>query len=231
MTDVPVAAGTIVVYSDLGCPWAHLAVYRLLRARAALGLDGSVAVDHRVFALEVVNERPTPKLILDAETVAVGTLDPGAGWQLWQEEAHHYPVTTLPPMEAVQAAKEQGLGASEQLDRALRVALFGRSRCISVRSVILEVARSCDTVDVDALAAALDHGRARRAVIEQHRQAEAGDDVNGSPHVFLPDGYAVHNPGIEMHWEGEHGRGFPVVTKDDPSIYGDLLVRAARLAA
>ena len=230
MTDVPVAAGTIVVYSDLGCPWAHLAVYRLLRARAALGLDGSVAVDHRVFALEVVNERPTPKLILDAETVAVGTLDPGAGWQLWQEEAHHYPVTTLPPMEAVQAAKEQGLGASEQLDRALRVALFGRSRCISVRSVILEVARSCDTLDVDALAAALDDGRARRAVMDQHELAMS-PAVDGSPHLFLADGTDVHNPGIDMHWEGPKGSGFPVVTADDPSIYDDLLRRAAAVAA
>lgn len=44
-------------------------------------------------------------------------------------------------------------------------------------------------------------------------------------------GTACHNPGIEMHWQGEQGRGFPVVTTYDPSIDGDLLVRAARPAA
>lgn len=37
MTDVDVRPGTIVVYSDIGCPWADLAVHRLLRARHALG--------------------------------------------------------------------------------------------------------------------------------------------------------------------------------------------------
>ena len=42
-----------------------------------------------------------------------------------------------------------------------------------------------------------------------------------------PDGTEVHNPGVKMSWEGEHGFGFPVVSKDDPSIFEDLLKRAA----
>ena len=60
----------------------------------------------------------------------------------------------------------------------------------------------------------------------QARSAESGR-VNGSPHLFLPDGTDVHNPGIEMHWEGDHGKGFPVVDRDEPAIYEDLLRRAA----
>jgi predicted DsbA family dithiol-disulfide isomerase len=134
-------------------------------------------------------------------------------------------------MEAVQAAKEQGLRAAEQLDRALRVAFFGESRCIALRSVILDVAARCPALDVHELAGALDDGRAHRAVLDQHGQAEASEEVKGSPSLFLSDGTTCHNPGIEMHWEGEQGRGFPVVTRYDPSVYGDLLVRAARLAA
>ncbi|MDQ4068263.1 MAG: hypothetical protein M3203_02100 [Actinomycetota bacterium] len=228
---IDVAPGTIVVYGDLGCPWAHLAVHRLLATRAALGLDDRVVLDHRAFILEMANDEPTPRRILDAEIPVLGALDPGAGWQMWQGDEWAWPVTMLPALEAVEAAKEQGLRASEQLDRALRVAFFGESRCISMRHVILDVARRGPEVDGDALADALDDGSARRAVVDQHRLAMGSDGVKGSPHVFLPDGTDVHNPGIEMRWEGEHGRGFPVVTKDDPSIYGDLLVRAARLAA
>jgi predicted DsbA family dithiol-disulfide isomerase len=226
MTDVTAAPGTVVVYSDIGCPWAHLAVHRLLRARAALGLDGSVTLDHRVFALEVVNRQPTPKLVLDAETVVVGSLDPSAGWQLWQERGHRYPVTILPAMEAVQAAKEQDLAASEQLDRALRVAFFAESRCVSLRSVILDVAESCGQVDAGTLAEAIDDGRARRSVMDQHEVAMSAT-VAGSPHVFLPDGTDAHNPGICMRWEGRKGEGFPVVSSDDRSVYEDLLRRAA----
>ena len=101
--------------------------------------------------LEVANARGTPKRVLDAEIPVVGGLDPGAGWEMWQDDASRWPVTTLPALEAVQAAKEQGLAAAEELDRSLRVAFFGHSRCISLRSVILEVAGGCESVDVDRL--------------------------------------------------------------------------------
>ncbi len=226
---VDVAPGTIVVFSDVGCPWAHLAVYRLLAARHRLGLDDEVVLDHRAFPLEVFNRRPTPRPVVSAELPVVGGLDPEAGWQVWQGDLATWPVTTLLALEAVQAAKEQGLAASERLDRALRVAFFGESRCISMRHVVLEVAEGCG-VDADALRAALDEGRARRTVFEQC-QAATDDEVKGSPHVFLPDGTDVHNPGIEMEWVGEHGTGFPVIGKDDPRVYDELVTRAAGATA
>lgn len=215
----------VVVYSDVGCPWAHLAVYRFLACRRRLGLDGQVVLDHRAFPLEVFNGRPTPFRILAAEIPVVGALDPAAGWQVWQGDPSTWPVTTLLALEAVQAAKEQGLEASERLDRELRRALFGESRCVSMRHVILEAAQASD-LDADALAAALDDGRARKAVLEQKAVAEA-TEVKGSPHFFLPDGTGVHNPGIEMEWAGPHGVGFPVVHKDDPGVYDDLVRQAA----
>ena len=157
---VRVPENTVVVFADIGCPWAHAALFRLHRYRDKVGLSQVVRFDVRAFPLELFNARPTPKLVLDAETVCVGTMEPGAGWQMWQAPPHQYPVTTLPPMEAVEAAKEQGLEASEELDRALRVAFFGESRCISMRNVILDVAESCDRIDVDRLRDALDDGRA-----------------------------------------------------------------------
>jgi predicted DsbA family dithiol-disulfide isomerase len=221
-----VAPGRIVVWSDLACPWAHVAVARLHRVRDELGLSGEVVFDHRAFPLEIMNGQPTPKRVLDAELAVTGTLEPGAGWQMWQGDEHAWPVTTLPALEAVQAAKEQSLEASEALDRALRVAMFGQSRCISLRHVILDVAGSCPSVDADGLAEALDDGRARRALTDQCQEA-TGDQVKGSPHLFLPDGTDVHNPGVAMRWEGEKGKGFPVVESDDASVYADLLTRAA----
>jgi hypothetical protein len=53
-----------------------------------------------------------------------------------------------------------------------------------------------------------------------------GAEVRGSPHLFLPDGTEVHNPGIRMHWEGPKPGGFPVIESDDPSVYDDLISRA-----
>ena len=224
---ITVDEGTIVLYGDIGCPWAHLAVYRLHSARQKLRLEDRIAFDLRAFPLEILNRQPTPKLILDAEVAVVGALDPDAGWQMWQKPLYEYPVTTLPALEAVEAAKEQGLRASEQLDRALRVAFFGESRTISMRHVIAEVAESCSHVNGDKLLDALDEGRARPAVMAQAHRSDT-DAVTGSPHVFLPDGSNLHNPGIEMHWEGDHGKGFPVVDSDVPEVYEELLRSAAR---
>jgi predicted DsbA family dithiol-disulfide isomerase len=133
----------------------------------------------------------------------------------------------LPPMEAVQAAKEQGLAASEQLDRGLRRAFWGESRCVSLRHVILEVAAECDGLDLEALADAFDSGRARHLLFEQYEVAQ-GVAVDGSPHLFLADGTSVQNPGIEATWEqGTDGFWRPTIVADDPSVYDDLLRRAA----
>ena len=222
---IDVAPNTIVVYADIACPWAHLAVYRLHAARAKLDLADRVRFDIRSFPLELFNDRPTPKKTLDAESRVLGGLDPGAGWQTWDRRDSEYPVTSLPALEAVQVAKEQSLLASEQLDRRLRVGFFGESRVISMRHEILALAAECDAVDVDALAAAFDSGRGRPAVMEQKKIAE-GDEVNGSPHVFLPDRTDAHNPGIDMEWDKELYA--PVVHSDEPEIYLELVERAGR---
>ncbi|MDP8987300.1 MAG: DsbA family protein [Actinomycetota bacterium] len=223
---IDVAPRTIVVFADIACPWASVAVHRLHATRSRLGLDGEVELDHHAFPLELVNGRPTPKRVLDAELPVAGALVPDAGWQMWQRPADEWPVTTLPALEAVQAAKAQSLVASASLDLALRRALFAESCCISLRPVVLEVAGSCPEVDVAALAEALDEGRARRQVMDDLDRAQSAE-VQGSPHLFLADGSDTHNPGVRLHWQGAHGRGFPVVDADDPSVYDDLLRRAA----
>lgn len=219
-----VAPGTVVVWSDIACPWAHRAVYHLLEARDRLGLGDRVRLDHRAFPLELFNDQPATRGLFDSSMPVVGAIAPDAGWQRWQDDTA-FPVSTLLALEAVQAAKEQGLEASEQLDRALRLALFAESRCITLRHEVLAAAARCPAVDVGALEEALDSGRCRRTVVEHWRRApELG--VRGSPHVFLPDGTDAHNPGVRMRRLGEPGKGFPVVEANDPSVF-DALVRAA----
>ena len=219
--------GTIAIWSDIGCPWAHLAVHRLHETRRRLDLVDAVALDLRPFPLELFNEQVTPRKVLAAEVPVVGALAPEAGWEEWDAPEWEWPVTTLPALEAVRAVSAHDVRAAEELDRALRIAFFGNSRCISMRHVILEIAAKCDLVDADALAGALDDGVARRTLMARFDEAERSDEVKGSPHVFLADGTDAHNPGIEMHWEGRPGEGFPVVDRDEPEIYEDLLRRAA----
>ena len=214
----------VTIWSDIACPWASLTVWRLHARRAVLGLDGAVRFEHRCFPLELVNSRPSPRAILDAEVAAIAPLIPEAGWRPWWRDDSAYPVTTLLALEAVQAAKEQGLAAGERLDLALRQAFWRDSRCISLRSEILDVAAAAG-VDAAALAGALDTGRARASVIADWRAAADGA-AQGSPHVRVGS-YDVLNPGIEQHWEGPKPGGGPVVDGDDVGVIDDLLRRAA----
>lgn len=222
-----VAPGTIQVWSDVGCPWSHAVVWRLWDARRRLGLEDRVRFDHHAFPLELFNDEPTPRWHIDVEAPVVATIAPRAGWQPWSAPDSAWPVTLLPAMEAVQAAKLQSLAASEALDRALRRALYAESRCISLRHVILEVATETDAVDVATLAEALDEGRARRALIDDWRTAQ-GDEVRGSAHLFAPDGTNDQNPGIGIGWEDDGSPfGRYSIERDDPTAVEDLVRRAA----
>lgn len=220
MTVVP---GTIQVWSDLSCPWSHAVVWRLWDARRRLGLEDRMRFDHHAFPLELFNSEPTPRPEREAEGGLAANLAPRAGWQRWSAPDHAWPVTMLLPMEAVLAAKEQSLAASEELDRGLRRAFWGESRCISLRHVILEVAGDCDAVNVDTLAAALDDGRARRALLDDWATART-DEVRGSAHLFAPDGTNEQNPGISLGWSEESG---VTVDADDPGAIEAFVRRAA----
>ncbi|MEU6219992.1 DsbA family protein [Streptomyces sp. NPDC047022] len=214
---------TVTVWSDIGCPWATLAL-RTLRAAAA-DRDVDLLVDHRAFPLELFNKMPTPKFILEAEIVTIAGARPELGWRSWAGAESAYPVTTLPAMEAVQAAKAEeigGLRASDELDAALRYAFYNESRCISIHPVILDVAEKCEHVDTAALEKALARG-AGRAEVYRHWETAKGPGVQGSPHLFAAEGFAVHNPGATYHWTARPGEGFPRLEEYDPSWVEPLL--------
>ncbi|MFG2231001.1 DsbA family protein [Streptomyces sp. NPDC048723] len=218
--------GIITVFSDIWCSFAHIAIHRLHATRKRLGLENHISFDLRAFPLELLNDAPSPRPGTDSEVGRMASLEPAAGWQLWQAKDWLYPSTTLPALEAVQAAKEQSLAASEQLDLGLRKAFWAESRSVSNRKVILDVAAETGVVDVTALAEALDDGRARSTLSGQASDART-QAVRCSPHLFLPNGSDWANPGIDVRWEGSYGVGFPVIESDDPTIYERLLAAAA----
>ncbi|HUS62739.1 MAG TPA: DsbA family protein [Acidimicrobiales bacterium] len=216
----------ITLWTDLTCPWAMLAVHRFHAARSEAGLADAVVLGHRAFPLEIINGRPTSKAGLDAEIPVIAPVGPGMGMRVWSAPDAEWPVTSLLALEAVQAVKrETSLAAAEQLDLGLRRAMFCESRCISMRNVILDVAASCELLDVDVLRVALDDGRHRGAVIHDHEEATRLD-VEGSPHAFLPDGSHSHNPGVVFHREGSRGARHIVIDTDDEGAWLDLIQRA-----
>lgn len=212
----------ILFWGDIACPWASLAVHRLRATRTALGLDGDVVIEHRPFALELVNARPTPKRTVDAEIAEISRHEPALGWRPWSRPDSQWPGTVLLALEAVQAAREQGAAASEDLDAALRSAFYRDSRPIGLLTEVLAVAHEVGSLDAALLDSRLAVGAGRAEVVEGWRTYEQRG-VKGSPHLFLPDGTGVHNPGVRL---GKDEHGHPVIEGDDPAVYAQLLRRA-----
>lgn len=226
--------GVLQVWSDLLCPFAHLALHGLAAAQAALPAGDPAArveLEHRAFPLELFNG-PHPRRGTDTEAVGLGHLAPDAGFRIWTAPDDQYPHTVLLAAEAVRAAGAQSRPAGRALDAALRTAFWTRSRSIAHRQVILDVAaETADAhpgagLDPDALAAALDDGRHRAELMGDFAVART-DAIPTSPTFVLPGGDVVANPGITVHWQGAWAEGFPVVDSHDPAAYLDLLRRAA----
>ncbi|MER6528218.1 dithiol-disulfide isomerase [Streptomyces sp. NPDC001508] len=222
----------LTVWSDIGCPWAGLALHTVRAAARSRGRE--LLIDHRAFPLELFNAEPTPRHIVEPEVVVIGAARPELGWRLWAGRDAAYPSTTLPALEAVQAAKDPAIGGlrgSDALDAALRHAFYAESRCISIVPVILDVAARCPEVDADALAEALARGAGRAEVFAQWRAARDSavrdsavrdsavrdSAVRDSPHLFGPYGWAAHNPGVRLTWTGDpQAGGLPRLESFDP---------------
>jgi predicted DsbA family dithiol-disulfide isomerase len=216
---ININSGVITVYAEIACPYATFALHRLRAARQRLGTR--VVLDLRAYPLELVNKRPHSLAKFETEKPALVGQEAGLDWRSWRAERSTWPVTTLIALEAVQAAKRPevgGFAASDELDAALRRALFLDSRCIAVLPVVLEVAEECPSIDRAALASALRAGGGRAEVFAQLEYAESGA-VLGSPHVFLPNGRDWFNPGLELDHRGDYA----AVKHYDPHIYEEIL--------
>jgi predicted DsbA family dithiol-disulfide isomerase len=228
-TLTPPAPGVLQLWSDLLCPFAHVALVGLRAARAGFGPGDprrDVQIEHRIFALELFNG-PHSRRGTDTEAVGLGQIAPDAGFRIWTAADDLYPHTVLLAAEAVLAASGQSLSAGEGLDAALRAAFWTGSRSIAHGAVILDVAAGVAGVDVARLQRDLEQGTFRAAIHDDHAIAQT-DAVAGSPTFVLPGGDTVNNPGITVHWQGDWAVGFPVVDAYDPSVYADLLTRSAK---
>jgi hypothetical protein len=212
----------------VACPWATVMVLRMRAARGALGLDADqLPLVHLAHPLELLYAGALRRVIVDAEIPACAAAAPWFDWSLWQGRLDEYPVSSLLACEAVQAARRQSEAAAEELDLALRTALFAESRCITLRCEILRAAETCPGLDGDRLRADLDLGVARAAVM---RQAASARSVAGhcTGYLVLPDATGHCNPGVLVEWQGAAmPRGTPVVRADDAAVIAGLVAEVA----
>lgn len=215
---VPAGTQALVVYSDLRCPWAHVAVHRLLAAAERRGVGSELLIDHRWFPLDD-EATPGDAEALDRKLGAIGAIEPDAGWTTWAGSGRTFPASSDRAAAWVQAAKAASPDASASLDRALRRALFAERADLTDDRVIEEIAVGLASLDLDAVRAELASGRPE-AELERQREQSSTELVPASPTIVAADGSSWTNPGIDFEADDA---GIPQIEHDDPAVYDEII--------
>jgi predicted DsbA family dithiol-disulfide isomerase len=208
---------TVTIYSDVGCPWATVAIHRLRRARD--GQDVDVVLDQRAWPLEWINEQGTPRHVVEPETALLASHEE----RLFSRfDGPSWPSTLLPALELVAAARRAfGTRAAEDVDYQARLAFFRRSADVSQRHVLHRVAADAG-LDADAVMHVWETQPVRADVADDYRRSQQLP-IDGSPQIFWPDGSTSHNPGMEHEWV----RGLPRLRHADHAAAARLLAERA----
>lgn len=163
----------IEVFAELGCPFTHLALRRVVARRADQGRDGPL-LWVRPWPLEIVNGEPNDARHVEREVQALRAqvapdLCSGFG-------AASFPSSSMPGFRLVEAAYARDLQTGERVSLALRDALFELGRDIADHDVLAGIAAAHDLeVPGDEL-----DDQVRAAHAEGDRRG-----VQGSPHFFV----------------------------------------------
>jgi predicted DsbA family dithiol-disulfide isomerase len=185
-------------WSDPLCIWAYVGQSRLDRLLEAWG--ASVRVHYRVVPVfgsvpwrftqgSWAAAGPEGRALATARTAARFGAPAEVDGRVWLDDP---PASSWAPGAAIKAValmEAEGLapdGAVAAYQVALRRALFEQHRNTARRDVFLDVAGQ-QALDVDALTARLDDGRAVAALFEDHQERERLG-LQGSPTYVFDDG-------------------------------------------
>jgi predicted DsbA family dithiol-disulfide isomerase len=185
---------TVEVYADIVCPFTHVGLRRLFALRDELGRH-DVAIRVRAWPLEVVNDEPLGRELLEEE---IEELRASVARDLFNGfDPTLFPMSSLPALALVERAYRHDPRTGEEVSTQLRDALFEHGADLANADVLASIA---DRYGIDA-----PDESDRAAVLADH---EVGRErgVVGSPHFFV------------------HGRGFFCPTLEIERVDGHLNV-------
>lgn len=171
MTD----ARTIEVFADIGCPFTHVGLRRIVEHRRSLGRD-DVRLVVRSWPLEIVNGTPLDPDFIAEEIDEIREQVAPDDFVGFRTEA--FPATSMPALALAAAAYDVDVATGEAVSLALRDALFEQGEDVSDPVVLARIAaeHGVDPATADEARVLADHAEG----------VERG--VIGSPHFFTPTG-------------------------------------------
>jgi predicted DsbA family dithiol-disulfide isomerase len=195
---------TIELYSDIHCPWAYMALFRLRKVWP--DYQSRLRIAFRSLSLEVHNRRPTPRPTLEVEIPLIMLQQPDLPIRQWRAPDWRYVPTLLPAFEAEKAAGLQGDDAVWEFTWRLRHAFFAENRTICMRHELAAIAEE-SRLDVDRFLCDWDSGLLRRLVLDDTRRGWKELEAPGSPTFVLPSGVFRPNPGaMRLEWAEDETR-------------------------
>ena len=197
----------VEVFADIGCPFAHVGINRLVQRRDEANRP-DIVLHVRAWPLEWTNGTPLLPALIAEE---VDELREQVAPDLFAHfDPAQFPATTLPAFDLVAAAYAVGPQKGERASLALRHALFEQGRPIGDRGVI-------EAVAAEVGVAMPDEG-ARALVLADWQDGQARG-VIGSPHFFLgADGWFC--PSLQIERVKDH-----LVIHTDPDAFEALVDR------
>jgi predicted DsbA family dithiol-disulfide isomerase len=165
----------IEVFAELGCPFTHAGLRRLVERREADGRDDLV-LRVRAWPLELVNGTPLDPALIDEEVAELREQvapDLFAGF-----DPARFPASSLPGLDLAAAAYGQGAEQGERASLLLRNAIFEQGRAVGDADVLEEIAA--------AVGVPVPGDEARAQVLADWHEGQARG-VIGSPHFFVGD--------------------------------------------
>lgn len=159
-----------------------------------------VTLRWRAFPLEVIDQTPPPRHIIDQEWPHVAHEEPLAVCRPW--DVPGYPSSTYMAFEAYNCAFAQDPWCAFEFDYRIRRALYGESRWIQLRHVLLDIAAEAG-LDLARFTRDFDSGRFKAQVMHDCQEALRLRDAAGyamtSPTLLLSNGESYHNPFATRH--------------------------------
>ena len=188
---------TVEVFADVGCPFTHLGLLRVVEERRRRGRTDLI-LRVRAWPLELVNGKPLDAAFIAEEVEDIRSQVAPEQFRSFTEDA--FPASTQPAMCLAAAAVETGPDVAEQVALALRAALFEDGLDIADDTVLARIAT--------------DHGlawppdAAERSRLEGAVRADWEEGrargVIGSPHFFVTSGDGFFCPALNVGRD-EHG--------------------------
>ena len=149
----------------------------------------------RAVPLEVINDRPAPRYIVDQEWPLIAVQEPLSPCRSWPHE--EYLRTTMRAFQAYASAYTQDPERARVYDLEIRRGFFYEGRRVDEDAVLCEMAEEAG-LDASKVRADLEAGAYEEGVMDDYREAMRLRDEEGhpmtSPTLIFPSGEAVFNP-------------------------------------